>query len=184
MNAGIGSNIAFPSSEFSSGNGVFKFPSGFSPFDVATVSLSDSTGAVVSTATLTPISSGFYTAVSPATSGSAAPSAAGYVAIHARKPIFLPMVAASQAVSSNLVIFALNSGSLSIHAHGLPVSTKVTYLADGTVLGTAETDSAGNLSLYAAQKYHGKLPSSLDLFTVKSVTVEDGSGNVYLTAGF
>ena len=42
----------------------------------------------------------------------------------------------------------------------------------------------GSWSLYAAQKYHGKLPSSLDLFTVKSVTVEDGSGNVYLTAGF
>jgi len=53
------------------------FPEGFSPFDVATVSVTDSTGNVISTATLTPVHSGYLTALSPMVSGTIAPGQRG-----------------------------------------------------------------------------------------------------------
>jgi len=76
------------------------------------------------------------------------------------------------------------NGRIVLKAQGLPASTALTYAADGTDLGTTTTDSDGNLTVYVTEGWNGKLPPSLDLFSVTSVTVHDGAGNVYLSAGF
>ena len=57
------------------------FPSGFTPFDVASVFVSDSNGNVVSTGTLSPAPDGYYTAISPLTS--ILSQATGYALIRA-----------------------------------------------------------------------------------------------------
>jgi hypothetical protein len=53
-----GGNAAF-------GNARSPFPAGLSPFDIATISVSDSNGNVVSTGTLSPVPGGYYNALSP-----------------------------------------------------------------------------------------------------------------------
>jgi hypothetical protein len=198
--------IVFPGGGLSSGSAKFggkraPFPAGFNPFDIATLSLSDSTSAVVATTTLTPVPSGYYTALSPLVPGSAAPGATGYALIHAdTPPIFQPVAQILKSGTGGIwsgpvpivppiIIDPLpplnpTTGRLVIHAKGLPASTTVTYAADGADLGAATTDASGNLSIFAAQGEHRKLPSTLDLFSVQSVTVLDGSGNVLVSAGF
>jgi hypothetical protein len=264
--------FGLPIWSWSSGSAKFgakkaPFPAGFSPFDVATISISDSNDNVVSTATLTPVPDGFYTALSPVAPGTSAPGATGYALVHAATPpVFLPLTLntgalhpmASAAVlpdsGSSATTTTINSGSLSltsgatlvisgngsnpgaiavggtltlsgntivgggatltsnpillsgstpilvglppfvpfdpptgrivIRAQGLPASTRLTYAADGTDLGKTTTDSAGNLTVYAAQGGKGKLPSTLDLFSITTLTVHDAAGNVYLSAGF
>lgn len=184
-----------------SGQAVFggkaaPFPAGFSPFDVATLSLSDSNSNVVATTILTPVPSGYYTALSPLTGG----TATGYALIRAdTPPRLIPLLgstignlltAASSAISPiidpvpPIAFRGPQTGALVIHAHGLPASTELTYAADGTDIGTATTDSVGNLTVYAAQGYKRKLPSTLDLFSVTTVTVHDASGTVYASASF
>jgi fibronectin-binding autotransporter adhesin len=77
------------------------------------------------------------------------------------------------------------TGELVIHAKGLPAKADVTYFADDTEIGTATTDRAGNLSVSAIQGgKNGTLPDTVDLYTVQTVTIEDGSGDVLLSAGF
>ena len=186
---------------FSSGYAKFggknaPFPAGFSPFDVATVSVTDSNSNIVSTATVTPVPDGFYNAVSPLVAGTSAPGATGFAVIRANTPpVFLPIaqVAANAKaailggpvpVTPPIAIFSLKTGELVIRAHGLPASTTLTYAADGTDLGTATTDAAGNLNVFAAQGPRRKLPATLDLYSVKAVTVHDGAGNVYVSASF
>jgi len=191
--------IAFPPWGVSSGSAVFggkaaPFPGGFSPFDVATLSLSDSNGNVVTTAVLTPVPSGYYTALSPLIAGTAAPGAAGFALIHAEAPPrFLPMAmtASTPSIAAPAIpgepilpISGPITGRLAIHAHGLPASTTLTYAADGVDLGTVTTDASGNLTLFAAQGPHRKLPSTLDLFSVNVVTLHDSSGTIFMTAGF
>jgi hypothetical protein len=80
--------------------------------------------------------------------------------------------------------FPIHTGVLAIHAQGLPADATVTYAADGTTLGTAVTNSAGNLNIHAVQGGYGTLPPTLDLFSVQTVTVYDGNGNVLVSAGF
>jgi len=245
------------------------FPEGFSPFDVATISLSDSNDNVVSTATLTPVPNGYYTALSPVTGGTSAPGATGYALVHAATPpVFVPLTVAAPGPATGLTALAsaavtldsgassviatpsgaggtltltgngaytgsttVNGGTLTltgnpiyvnggatltsgpppvllsgsapiivsplpfepfnpptgrivIRAQGLPASTTLTYAADGTDLGETTTDPAGNLRVYAVQGGKGKLPPTLDLFSVTKLTVHDASGDVYLSASF
>ena len=194
------SDIALPIWNFSTGHAKFggavsPFPAGFSPFNVASLSLSDSNGNVVSTVVLTPVQNGYLNAVSPLVAGTFAPGATGYALIHAdTPPRFLPMALTASATKSALipvdpvplppVFFHPTTGHLAIHAQGLPASTTLTYAADGTDLGTATTDASGNLTVYAAQGYRRKLPSTLDLFSVSALTVHDASGNVLVSASF
>lgn len=77
------------------------------------------------------------------------------------------------------------TGRLVLHAHGLPASATLSYFADGAFLNTATTDSKGRLSVTAIQGgLNGTLPSTLDLYSVQAITVQDGSGNILLTAQF
>jgi len=205
------------SAEFGGGNAPF--PKGFSPFDVASVSVSDSNGDLVSTAALTPVTNGYYTAESPLDPSKHDRDARGFALIRAnRQPLFYTetalAAAAKPALEANVVsggvvttgslsiwhgpvpispividpipiIFPGSTGELVIHAHHLPPKTALTYAADGTDLGTATTDSAGNLSVNATQNAtNGTLPIALDLFSVEKVTVHDASGKVYASADF
>ncbi len=200
--------IALPPFGFTSGSARFggkkaPFPNGFSPFDVATLSLSDSNSNVVATTTLTPVPDGYYSALSPLAAGASAPDATGFALIRANTPpVFLPLARIAAAANGSIwggpvpvvppiiidplppVFKSPKTGDLVIHAHGLPASTTLTYAADGTDLGTATTDASGNLAVFAGQGKNRKLPSTLDLFSVKTVTVHDASGNVLLSAGF
>jgi hypothetical protein len=168
------------------------FPAGFNPFDIATLSLSDSNGNVVSTTTLTPVPSGYYSALSPLVAGASASGATGYALIKANTPpVFLPMALTSVVTNGLIhvdplppVLFHPSTGRLVIHAQGLPASTTLTYAADGTDLGTVTTGTTGSLSVFALQGQGHVLPSTLDLFSVKTVTVHDALGNVLVSAGF
>jgi hypothetical protein len=88
------------------------------------------------------------------------------------------------AVKDMMPIISSTTGRLEIKALGLPAKIPVTYKADGTTLGTARTSKKGDLWISAWQGGTGTLPSKLDLFSVDSVTVLDGSGNVLVTAQF
>jgi len=172
------------------------FPGGFSPFDVDTLSLSDSNGNVVSTATLTPVPDGYYHAISPLAAGTSSPGATGFALIRASTPpVFEPLAQAISRVKASvwggpvpvvppIIIFHPTTGELVIHAHGLPASDTLTYAADGTDLGTVTTGTSGNLYVHATQGDGGTLPSTLDLFSVETVTVHDASGDVFVSAGF
>ena len=181
--------IVFSSGKVILGGTANPFPSGFSPFDVATISLSDSTGTVVSTGTLTPVANGYLSAVSPLS------GASGFAVLRADSvPRFLPIAQpeiSSGVVSIPIIIdplppifFDPKTGSIAIHAKGLPASDPVTCYADGTEYTTATTGSDGSLNVFAAQGAKRKIPSSIDLFSVRSVTVEDGSGNVLVSGSF
>jgi hypothetical protein len=77
------------------------------------------------------------------------------------------------------------TGRLVLHAQGLPASATLSYFADGAFLNTATTDSKGRLSVTAIQGgLNGTLPSTLDLYSVQAITIQDGSGNILLTAQF
>ena len=76
------------------------------------------------------------------------------------------------------------TGYIVIRAAGLPASTTLTYAADGNDLGTATTDARGRLKINAVQGGDGTLPSTLDLYSVLSITVHDSDGNILLSAGF
>ena len=76
------------------------------------------------------------------------------------------------------------TGELSIRAHGLPPNTSLAYFADGATLGTATTDSRGNLVINVTQGGPNTLSSTVDLYTVKTVTIEDNQTNILLTAQF
>ena len=191
------SMIAFPIWELSTGNAEFggaaaPFPAGFSPFDVATLSLSDSNGNVVSTAALTPVQNGFLTALSPLVAGASAPRATGYALLRANTPPYaMPMTPGVSAAGSSAAVVPLPpiyfnplTGQLTIHAHGLPAGARLTYALDGTDVGTARTDARGNLNVSIAQGAHGKLPATLDFFSVTTVTVHDSLGNVLVSAEF
>jgi hypothetical protein len=124
------------------------------------------------------IPTGYYNALSPFVSGTAAPGATGFVLIRAACG-GLPST-----VNSSWPGTTTNAGHLRIHARGLPANTSLTYAADGTDLGNAMTDSAGSFNVYATAGQNGTLPARFNLFAVKTVTVHDASGNVLVSAGF
>jgi len=197
--------FTFTSGEAKFGGKKSPFPDGFNPFDVATLSLTDSNSTVVATTTLTPVSSGFLNEVSPLVAGAAAPGATGNAVVRAVAHSFIvwPLAAGSLNAANALTVTAPvplglgegpglpimwnspSTGHIAIHAKGLPASTALTYAADGVDIGPVTTGTSGDLNLFATQGgLHPKLPSTLDLFSVKTVTVHDSTGAVYISAGF
>jgi hypothetical protein len=143
-----------------------QLPSKLDPFDIASLAISDSKGAVLLTADLAAVTEGSFHARTPIVSGTG---------------IDAKGVAKIQAFAKDGVV----TGTLSVTASGLPASTVCTYSVDGTKIGAVRTGSAGSLKLIATEKPHGgTLPDSVDLFTVTKVTVEDASGTVLLSAHF
>lgn len=152
------------------GHGQCKFhgiilPTGFDPFAISSLAISDSNGNLLFTADLSTISDGAFSARAPLVSGSSGIS--GTATIKAR--------AAGGVVT----------GSLKLSASGLPASTTYTYAVDGNDIATVTTTAGGRLRVDATEDPStGTLPSSIDLFTVTTVTVHDSSNNVILSASF
>jgi len=147
--------------------GPIPIPSSLDPFEIASLAISDSNANVLFTATLEPLSDGAFYARTPLVSGTSVPEAKG--------------VAQIQAFAKAGVV----QGTLTLHASGLPATTTYTYAVNGTDIATVTTGSAGSLKLVATeQTTGGTLPDTVDLFTVTTVTVHDGSGNVILSASF
>jgi hypothetical protein len=142
------------------------FPDGFDPFDITSLAISDSNSNILFSADLTVITDASFDARTPAVTGTSVSGATGYVQLHA--------VAKAGVVS----------GFLAISATGLPASTTYTHAINGTDIDTVTTGSGGGLKLFATEGASGTLPSTVDLFTVTSVTVHDSSGNVILSASF
>ena len=153
-------------SEFGGPHGI-PFPDGLDPFDIASLAISDSNANVLFTADLTTITDGAFYARAPIVSGTSAPGVKGLAQIR--------VIAKSGVVN----------GALTLHASGLPASTTYTYAVDGTSIGQVTTDAHGVLNLTATEKPSGgTLPDTVNLFTVTSVTVVDGSNDLILSASF
>jgi hypothetical protein len=143
------------------------FPAGLDPFTLASLAISDSNANVLFTADLTTVTDGVYFASTPLVTGTSLPDAAGNAQIHAR------------------ALAGVDSGVLTVNARGLADSTTYTYAINGTDIGTVTSGSAGSLHLIATENAStGTLPSTVDLFTVTSVTILDSDGNVILSASF
>jgi hypothetical protein len=142
------------------------FPDGVGSFDIATLAISDSNADVLFTADLTTITDGAFFARVPIVSGTTV-TATGTAQIHA--------FAKGGAVT----------GTLCVCATGLADSTTYTYGVNGTDIGTVTSASSGSLKFAATENpTSGTLPDTVNLFTVTSVTITDGSGNLILTASF
>jgi hypothetical protein len=146
------------------------FPANFNPFDIATVSVSNSSGVVLFTADLTSI-----TAVKTmdlnanlqAKSGSSVSSANG------------------NAVLSAHASGGKASGMLALNGHGLPPSKAMTLVLNHTNAKKVTTDSSGNVSVSLMPKgTRGALARGVTLFKVTSVSLRDKFGNVFLDADF
>jgi hypothetical protein len=161
----------WPSNSLFGGRRGIQFPSGFDPFTITSLAISDSNANVLFTASVATIDDGSLVERTPIVSGSSV-SATGSVFIRA------------------LAIGGTNSGILIIHAKGLPDSATYTYAINGTDEGTLTTGSSGNLNFIGTSNppqgtpVTTTLPSTLDLLTVSSVTVLDSSNNVIISAGF
>jgi len=142
------------------------FPNGVDPFDLSSLAISDSNANVLFTADLTTATNGAFSASTPIVSGSGV-TAIGSAQIHA------------------LARDGVVNGTLTVKARGLPANTTYTYAIDGADTGTVTTGSRGSLRLVATEKpAGGTLPPTVNLFTVTSVAVLDGSGNVILSGSF
>jgi hypothetical protein len=139
-------------------------PTGFNLFDVASVTITNSSNVVVLTSTASPVANGELKATSAVTPGADATSAKG---------------------SATLTAIATNGkvkGILSLHASGVPASTTYTYAIDGTDVGSVTTSAKGRLTVY---KTTGQKKSPLtDPFGITSITVHDASGNAVVSATF
>jgi hypothetical protein len=143
------------------------FPSGFDPFSIASLAISDSNANVLFTADTTTVTAGAYYARTPVVSSTTVTGITG--------------VACVKATANAGVV----KGALTVNASGLPASTTYTYALDGVDIATVTTGSAGSLKLIATEAPTGEtLPTTVNLFSVSTVTVHDASGNVILSATF
>jgi len=159
--------IYFPFPEWGSiifGEFGTPLPTGFDLFDVASVTITNSSSVVVLTSTASPIENGSLSATSAVTPGADATSAKGYGQLH--------VTATNGKVK----------GILSLHASGVPASATYTYAINGTDVGSVTTSAKGRLSVY---KTTGQKKSPLtDPFGITSISVHDSSGNVVVSASF
>ncbi len=148
------------------GNHGVAFPDGFDPFDVATLTISGTSGNVLFTADLSTFADGAYLARAPLSPVSDSSAAGGMVRI--------------KASSRDGSV----SGALCITAAGLAASTPYTWAVNGNDLGTATSTANGRLQIMAREGTNGTLPGTVNLFDVTSVTISDSDGNVVLRAAF
>jgi hypothetical protein len=143
------------------------FPDGVDPFDIASLAISDSNANLLFTADLTTVADGAFDAITPIESGTTVTGITGVAQIHAH-------------AKGGVV-----SGVLLLNASGLPGSTTYTYAVNGANIGAVTTGTGGALKLAATENpTDGTLPDTVNLFTVTSVTILDGSGDVILSATF
>jgi hypothetical protein len=143
------------------------FPAGFNPFDIASVTISDSTNAVVLTSSATPIENGCLIARASLTAGTVAPTAQGGASVAIR------------------IKGGVATGGIILHAHNLPASAAYTYSVNGTDIGPVTTTATGHLALRSFT--NGKvnpLPTTIDLLSITSIVVHDGTGAVVVSATF
>jgi hypothetical protein len=138
-------------------------PAGLNPLAIASVSIDDSNGNVVLTASTSPVQEGALSEGGPLTPGTTDPNATGYVRVSA---------------------FAFNgtdAGFLSLFGKGLTAGATYTYSIDGTSAGTVTANANGVIHVFASTKNQ---LTGVNLFDTTSVTVTDASNNVVLSATF
>ena len=146
------------------------FPANFNPFDIATVSVLNSSNVVIFTADLSNVSTGTsmtLNATVAATAGPAAPNATG---------------------TATLTAFAAHGsvkGSLQISGHGLPANMQLMIAINSTNAKKVNSDRSGNFNVKLGPKGKaGTIVPGVTLFQVTSVTVTDKFGNILLTINF
>ena len=154
--------------EFGTSEGL-PLPAGFNPFDIATVTVSDSNNVVLFTADFTNVTSSVSSVIAAsvnAVAGVFAPQATGHVTLSAH------------------AVNGVATGSLTITGASLPARAKLLVAVNGGVVKKATVDSTGNLNVIVTPKgKSGTIGRGISLFGVKTVTVRDASGSVALSAG-
>jgi hypothetical protein len=146
------------------------FPANINPFDIATISVSDSNGVVLFTADLTsttPGTSAARNATVQATPGSGNPGASGTAMLNA-------MMSQGKA-----------KGSVQLSGHGLNPKNSLTVLINGANAKKASTDKSGNVNLRLTPSGKaGTVAPGVSLFNVHSISLRDRFGNAVLSANF
>lgn len=147
------------------------FPTSVNPFDIATISVSDSSGTVLFTADLTNIITMSATLSASVTGqpGTTDPGASG------------------SAVLSATASHSKPTGSLQLSGQGLPTKTSINVMVNGLASNVkkATTSSSGSITIGLTPKGKtGTIASGVNLLQVKSATVTDKNGNVLLKFGF
>lgn len=146
---------------FGGANGL-PFPQGLNPFEMTSISISNSSQGSVLTADLTPVATGRYNATAALTATA-------------------PAVGASGLASVNAVAFSGGErGALFIRASNLVPNSSYAYAINGQPAGLVQTDSSGNLRVIATDKTF----PNLDFFSIASMKVEDATGAVVLSVSF
>ncbi|HEY2124164.1 MAG TPA: hypothetical protein VGG94_01775 [Chthoniobacterales bacterium] len=156
--------------EFGSDDEGAPFPPNFNPFDIATVSLSDSNNVVLFTADLTRAGSAIILSRSASiqtTPGPGAPAAVG------------------NAVLTANVMHGQTKGMVALSAHNLPAASQLMVAFNGVNAKKTKSDNAGNLTLNLGPKGKtGTIAPGVNLFDVTSLSVRDKFGNLLLSGSF
>jgi hypothetical protein len=146
------------------------FPAGFNPFDIATISVSDSNGVVLFTADLTNVSTAQtanFSASVLATGGPGNPGAAGTATLSAAHS------------GKN------GTGSLQLTGHGIRPNMPLTFAINGNAVKSVRSDRRGNVNvLLKAKGKTSTISGSVNLFKVTSVGLHDKNGALVLGASF
>jgi hypothetical protein len=147
------------------------FPANVNPFDIATVSVSNSSGVVLFTADLTKVTTTSAT-LSANLTGKPGPTDPG---------------ATGNAVLTATAAHSKPTGSLQINGQGLPLSTALNVTINGMASNVkrASTTNMGTVSLMITPKRKaGTVASGVNLLQIKKATLSDKGGNVLLNFSF
>jgi len=147
------------------------FPANVNPFDIATVSVSNSSGMVLFTADLTNVSTTTTTLTANITGkpGPTDPSATGSAVLNANASHSRP------------------NGSLQITGQGLPPNTplKITINGKASNRKKASTSSMGTVNIMITPRGKTRtIAGGVNLLQIKKVTLTNNSGNVLLNFSF
>jgi len=147
------------------------FPANVNPFDIATVSVSDSSGVVLFTADLTNPSTTITTLTGNITG----------------KPGRMHPNATGSAVLNAIASHSRPNGSLRITGHGLPPNTLLNVAINGkaSYKNNARTSSMGTASIRITPTVQTRIVArGVNLLQIKKVTLTTKSGNVLLNFSF
>jgi hypothetical protein len=182
-------------------------PKGLDPLDIESVSVSDSNGMVIASGTFTGQEQYNLISVVSRLDVEGAPASDDNFAMirYDDEPYLIPgMVPAAAGASTSgsgivisgtipAYIFPVTyppgyGAHLLIHARGLPPDIRVTYALDGTEIATVTTSNSGDLFLTAWQTgvgpNTGPIPSSVNFFLIKNLTIRNLRGRVLASASF
>lgn len=169
-NQGDNGNGGDQGCEFGTGTSL-PFPAGFNPFDIATISVSDSNGVVLFTADLTNVSTtqtANFSASVMATAGPGNPGVSGAATL-----------SAAHSGKSG-------TGSLQLTGHGIRPNIPLTFAINGNSIKSVKSDKHGNVNVLLKTK--GKTSTTIapgvNLFKVTSVGLHDKHGTLILGASF